>query len=666
MSNTYNKDLLTSTLQFNKLQDIVSSRKPYKIIEEVSSGRITLINDHFQHLQKINQESEIIRLVNSMDMEGKTPLFYACYYNFQNLIVYLLTKGSDPFIITSSGQNLFHLCCYLGHSECISLVLNYCKHIDRLKLFQNIKQEMKQYYFKRTDIRQGILISSDKHNPLVKERFNNFRHQIYVLFKKYLELQLDRITQALKPIDDLSRNPIHYAALSKFTKCIKSARLLLNYGLNIDGYDDFEYLFNEIQLLELNKENRICPKQYLPIIQMVTNFLLPHEYNELLTQFKQNIDDLVQKIINGQDNEGYTPLHLASFYGDFAQVQFYLKLGADPKAVDLKHRKEVLDYASNDTVRKYLIDLKDATKQGDNKSFNFLVNCGHFVDGKKTIFGIAPIHNAVQNVYLTKDDTILKNVVKCDADINITDSNGWTSLHHASKNGDLATVQYLISEKSDINKFSNKGYQPIHIAAMYNHPDVLQFLLDNNANIQALTVDKLTPLHLASKKGNIQVMKVLLDNKANIYAVDDKQWTCLHFAAFNYHYTAVQLLQRYDADYEKLKYMINSKGKTALQIVTNDKTRFAFYTLWNASREGNLDIVRRLTTLGQDLNEQTFYNKITPLIFATLNEHYLIVKFLLENGANKDITNIDGKTALDYAYTINNRKIIKLLDSSVN
>lgn len=34
--------------------------------------------------------------------------------------------------------------------------------------------------------------------------------------------------------------------------------------------------------------------------------------------------------------------------------------------------------------------------------------------------------------------------MKCDADINITDSNGWTSLHHACKNGDLAVVEYLL------------------------------------------------------------------------------------------------------------------------------------------------------------------------------------------------------------------------------
>ena len=75
---------------------------------------------------------------------------------------------------------------------------------------------------------------------------------------------------------------------------------------------------------------------------------------------------------------------------------------------------------------------------------------------KVTIFGIAPIHNAIQSVHVSKDDTILRSVVKCNADVNITDSNGWTSLHHACKNGDLSTVEYLVEEKANIFTSSSK------------------------------------------------------------------------------------------------------------------------------------------------------------------------------------------------------------------
>lgn len=44
-------------------------------------------------------------------------------------------------------------------------------------------------------------------------------------------------------------------------------------------------------------------------------------------------------------------------------------------------------------VRKYMVDLKNAAREGDEKSFQLLVNCGHKVDAKATIYGIAAIHN---------------------------------------------------------------------------------------------------------------------------------------------------------------------------------------------------------------------------------------------------------------------------------
>lgn len=97
-------------------------------------------------------------------------------------------------------------------------------------------------------------------------------------------------------------------------------------------------------------------------------------------------------------------------------------------------------------------------KIGDDKSFNFLVNCGQKVNGRKTIFGIAPIHNAIQFVNTSKDDTILKSVIKCNANLNISDSNGWTSLHHACKNGDLPSVEYLIQNKANISLSSSKVF----------------------------------------------------------------------------------------------------------------------------------------------------------------------------------------------------------------
>lgn len=74
---------------------------------------------------------------------------------------------------------------------------------------------------------------------------------------------------------------------------------------------------------------------------------------------------------------------------------------------------------------------------------------------------------------------------------------------------------------------------------------------------------------MAAKKGNNKSVEVLLNNNARIYATEIRKFTALHYAAFNYHTKTVHLLCRYDADYEKLRNMVNTKGQPAKNLITN-------------------------------------------------------------------------------------------------
>lgn len=44
----------------------------------------------------------------------------------------------------------------------------------------------------------------------------------------------------------INRNPIHYACINKFAKCAPTTKFLLKDDISIEGYDDFEDLFNEV------------------------------------------------------------------------------------------------------------------------------------------------------------------------------------------------------------------------------------------------------------------------------------------------------------------------------------------------------------------------------------------------------------------------------------
>ena len=177
---------------------------------------------------------------------------------------------------------------------------------------------------------------------------------------------------------------------------------------------------------------------------------------------------------------------------------------------------------------------------------------------------------------------MLKHVLKCGADVNIMDSNGWTPLHSACQYGDLEIVKILVEDNANINKFSNTGYYPVHIAALNNHDKVIEYLCNkgkhkkNTADLECETDKKCTPLHLAAKKGHVGAIKKILDLGGNIYSTDLRGWTALHFASFNGHSKAVYTLCVEDSDKEKLRKMKTSRGKPAREIAMNDKTKFAF------------------------------------------------------------------------------------------
>ncbi len=265
------------------------------------------------------------------------------------------------------------------------------------------------------------------------------------------------------------------------------------------------------------------------------NILTEEQLEYYLKDYKRRVCNLQKRVINSQDNDGYTPMHLASFYGDFLCVQFLVSLGGDEHIKDNKDNKPVIDYASNSQVRRVLLDLKEAARRGDVGSFDSLVNSEdkNKIDERTTILTIAPIHNAVQHVAKTKNPEILNFVIKCGANLNVNDGSGWTPLHHACQNGDLETVKTLIKNEASVHSFSNKQFYPIHIAALNNHPAIIEFLFENQAKLECKNDEGCTPLHLAAKKGHVESMRKLLDLGANIYAEDIRSWTALHYASYN-------------------------------------------------------------------------------------------------------------------------------------
>ena len=270
-------------------------------------------------------------------------------------------------------------------------------------------------------------------------------------------------------------------------------------------YEEFYRTFTEVMNLEVNKEEISDPKRTLRIMDVLDNFLDPEWKKFTDRNNHQEMKKLHKEILDTQDVQGYTPLHLSSFYGQYELVNKFLLLKANTKLKDTVHNKEPIEYSKNVKIMKAIRDINDSVLDNDMDKFNFLLNSGFTIEDKKTFNIRRPIHHSIINCDSEikkgkedgKQEIFLKTVVKCGADIDATDSDGWTALHYACQFGNPDPVNTLLNNGANINIFSNKGYYPIHVAAMENHISLIHILFTHGASLEVTYTHYSLKIHLS-------------------------------------------------------------------------------------------------------------------------------------------------------------------------
>jgi ankyrin repeat protein len=200
--------------------------------------------------------------------------------------------------------------------------------------------------------------------------------------------------------------------------------------------------------------------------------------------FRQQSKLLLKEVLDAQDSNFHSPLHIASYFGDFKASRFMVKLGADPNSPAFSERP--LEVGKDKFVRGVLQNLNEAAYQANVKDLRHLVNCGNQIDGKLSIFGEAPIHKAVLSKMREAEKShALQAIIESKANMDNMDSNGWTALHHAANNGDFDSAVILIRDgKANVNAYSNQQRTPLHFASLNNHKDIIKLLLSNGAQLE--------------------------------------------------------------------------------------------------------------------------------------------------------------------------------------
>ena len=59
------------------------------------------------------------------------------------------------------------------------------------------------------------------------------------------------------------------------------------------------------------------PRKYKNVLSEFKHLLSSADYNRVIKEFKHNIKLLLTEVLNCQDINYHTPLHIASYFGDF-------------------------------------------------------------------------------------------------------------------------------------------------------------------------------------------------------------------------------------------------------------------------------------------------------------------------------------------------------------
>ena len=412
------------------------------------------------------------------------------------------------------------------------------------------------------------------------------------------------------------------------------------------------------------------------------------------------------------DADGTTALHWAAHFGDADLTRLLIRAGADARASNeytatpMSVAAEVGATAVLELLLKAGADVESPNAEGQT-ALMAVARTGK-IDAARVLLKHRANPNAIENwggqtalmwaVAQSQPEMVrvlLEHGARVDARATTHDwqrrvtaegrpkdmsRGGFTALLYAARESCIPCAKELLARGADIDLADPDGVTPLIIALTNIHWDMGRFLIERGANVKLWDFYGQTPLYAAVDmntlpKGRrvelpaldsttgLQVIEMLLDRGANPNAqlklrlpwrqipydrytepVLNIGVTPLIRAAKAGDIPVVKLLLAHGA----LANLPNFNGDTPLMAAVgkgwiNSPTRGAFYT-----EEEALQVYALLRGAGADVNARTHFNE-TALHSAALRGWNEIVKKLIADGAQLDVKDGNGLTAIDFA-----------------
>ncbi len=396
--------------------------------------------------------------------------------------------------------------------------------------------------------------------------------------------------------------------------------------------------------------------------------------------------------VNKRTHDGRTYIFWAAYRDNLELMKHLVGMGADPGIID-SHGYSLLNFAATTGQQRtalydYIISLGADVKNEKNREganallllapfmkdmtlLDYFVNKGLSIDSQDTA-GLGIFQYAAKGGNLK----MLQALVEKGIDFKNVTKDGVDAMHMASRGrrghqNPLETYQYLEKLGLSPKSIDNKGRTPLHhLAYSTQDTSVFKYFLSKGITVDQADSEGNTPFLNAAFRNDLEVVRYLASLSKNIDQQDKEGRSALTRALERNTDEVVSLLLEQGASVDITDvqgnrpsyYLLNSfaphtsgEFDTKLRLLTKHGCNMAQpqengNTLYHLAVEKNdLALLKKLQKMKLPINAKNKEGNTALHIAAMKSENDAILKFLLEQGADKSAKTAFDESALDLA-----------------
>lgn len=463
-------------------------------------------------------QDNVKKIMACSDLESRKALRLTCQdllrIKTEDLISHsplILNRQDHKFYMVYAAQkdnellmkNLLNNAIRCNHEDALDLMLNFIP-----KETDDIMEQLVISLLKRGSREIEKSLTAKMSLPETEASIKKCRHEmfdnVYSFFPQVMKLYKADETMMnqyicticnLKNPNDIITNkltPLHTAAclnsismielllFNGYEKYVNDADTQGNTPLHLTDDTDVVTILLKCKNIQLNKRT--------------TTGITPL-YKAVCKQKQQLINLFLSQpnfIINEEDENQLTPLHMAAQLGHTVAFEFFFKHSEGKVHNTTKPIHYAAAFGHSDII--------DIIVKKDISQLNIQNNVG------ETPLYLAAMYN---------QHFAIASLLRMGATVDLADQNNITPLWIASQNGCDNAVLLLINGKADVDSLNNDKVTPLWKAVQNGRTNIVQWLLENHAFANYAEKKGVTSLMMASQKGYTAIVKQLLKFGAN-------------------------------------------------------------------------------------------------------------------------------------------------------